>query len=325
MSLRRKQALGRGLGALLGPRHPAPTTTVLPEIPEHHRPESAAEETFAQATDAELQHLPLALIDPNPRQPRTQFDQETLIELADSIHAHGVLQPILVAKAADSSGRFVLLAGERRLRASEIAGRESIPARVIEATEAERLEFALIENVQRENLDPVEEARAYEQLATVFGYSQEEIAARVGKSRVSIANSLRLLKLSEACLRDLQSGALTPGHARAILMLFHALQQEQLRREIVEQGLTVRQAEERARQIPAGEPEKPGPRPKKAAPEPQENLDVVALQEKLILELGCKVRVKARSRTTGALEIFYQSLDDLDRVLEKLGIHMDEG
>lgn len=219
-------------------------------------------------------------------------------------------------------GRFTLLAGERRWRACRAAEKETILARVITVTEAEQLELALIENVQRENLNAVEEAHAYQELAQAFGYSQDQIARRVGKSRVAVANSLRLLKMTEKCLASLQSGEITAGHARAILMLPHALQQDHLREEIVTGGMNVREAEKRAREILEGRVDSPKSNnisQKKARRESKEDLDVVSLQERLTVHLGCKVRVKPRSKRSGTLEIKYQSLDDLDRVFELMG------
>jgi len=269
--------------------------------------------------------LPVTSISPNPRQPRVNFDQDALEELANSIRQQRVLQPILVCHAPEP-GKYIVLAGERRLRASLLAGIETIPARVITATDVEQLEFAIIENVQREDLNPVEEAQAYQQLIAAFGYSQDDVANRVGKSRVAVANSLRLLKRPAKCLQDLSTGALSAGHARAILMLHHPLQQEQLRQEILDKALTVRQAEDRARAIQNAEgTEIPEEKVKKTSENAKENLDVLALQEKLILGLGCKARIKARTASSGSIEIFYQNLDDLDRVLSQLGISMDEG
>lgn len=325
MSTRRKQALGKGLGALLGapaassPVHHSPMMAALPPV------EVAVAEPASDApsVNGELRYIPIAAIRPNPRQPRRHFDQTSLDELADSIREHGVLQPLLVTPG-DTPDDFILLAGERRLRASEIAGRETVPVRVISVTDEERLEIAIIENVQRDDLNPLEEAMAYQQLASSFGHSQDHIAKRVGKSRVAIANSLRLLKLSEKCLADLRDGRLSAGHARAILMLSHALQQEELRKEIVEKNLNVREAENRARAYLEGTPEVAPAKPKKAISQGEQNLDVVTLQEQLTTLLGCKVRIKPRSKTAGSLEIAYSSLDDLDRVFDRLGFNPNE-
>lgn len=312
MSHRRKQALGRGLGALLG----APAN-----------PEPAAAEAVAEAAPGlELLEIPIASIRPNPRQPRAVFDPERLDELSRSIAEHGVLQPILVTRDPDAADGFILLAGERRLRASEAAGLDRLPARVVAASDVERLELALIENVQRDNLNPVEEARAYEALINSFGYTQEQVAKRVGKNRVTISNALRLLKLTDNCLEDLEAGRLTAGHARAILMLPHPLQQEMLRKEILDQEFTVRQAEARARRLLDGDPEARTARKaaNSAKNEGQQDLDLVALQERLTVRLGCRVGVTARSARSGSIQIHYSSLDDLDRVLGLLGVSLDD-
>jgi ParB family chromosome partitioning protein len=270
-------------------------------------------------------------IRPNPRQPRVAFDPEKLAELASSIAEHGVLQPILVTADPSTAGEYILLAGERRLRASQLAGRTDIPARIVEASDVEQLEFALIENVQRDDLNPIEEARAYEALVNSFGYTQDEVAKRVAKSRVAIVNTLRLLRLTSNCIDDLEHRRMSAGHARAVLMLPHPLQQEMLRREILERELTVRQAEARARRILQGDVGAPedgtkkgdGGGPKSSGDE-QQDLDVVALQERLTLRLGCRVSITTRSGHSGSIQVQYNSLDDLGRILEALGISMDD-
>lgn len=297
------------------PPPPAPPTEA-PVPPPYYPPQVEPEDLRI----GEVHEVPVELIDPNPHQPRREFDPDALAELAASIREHGLLQPVLATRGAE--GRYTLLAGERRWRASKEAGLDRVLARIIEASEVEQLELALIENVQRENLNPVEEARAYQELAQAFAYSQDQIARRVGKSRVAVANALRLLKMTESCLASLQAGEITAGHARAILMLPHPLQQDRLRVQIIEEALNVREAEKRAREILEGRGDYPKSNKisdKKDSSERKEDLDVVSLQEKLTLHLGCKVRVKPRSKKTGRLEIQYQSLDDLDRVLEIMG------
>jgi ParB family chromosome partitioning protein len=233
-----------------------------------------------------------------------------------------VLQPLLVTVGKD--GGYTLLAGERRLRASELAGLEKVPVRLFEANEVQQLELAIIENVQRDDLNPVEEARGYQALMDSFQYTQEQIAKSVGKSRVAIANSLRLLKLTENCLRSLQAGEISAGHARAILMLPHATQQELLRKEIIDGGLSVREAEARARAILEGRAE-PAKRPaKQVASDAKEDLDVHALEEKLTLRLGCKVRIRTRGNgTSGTMEVAWRNLDDMDRILDLLQVSAD--
>ncbi len=321
MSSRRKQALGRGLGALLsggGQSGALSSSTLAPSPPAPESRKKTQVEENQPLTS--VQTVSLTEISPNPRQPRSTFDPAKLEELADSIREHGILQPLLISRDGDS---WILLAGERRLRAAEIAGLKEVPVRVVEASDEERLEFAIIENVQRDDLNPVEEAMAYQQLISGFGYSQDQVAKRVGKSRVSVANTLRLLKLTEGCLADLRDGKLSAGHARAVLMLPHPLQQEELRRLIGERDLSVREAEKEARELLSGgsfETAKPS---RKKTSGSEQNLDVVSLQDRLTLLLGCKVRLKPRSKTSGSLDIQYRSLDDLDRVFEKLGFDPD--
>ncbi|MDX1971146.1 MAG: ParB/RepB/Spo0J family partition protein [Candidatus Sumerlaeia bacterium] len=322
MSSKRKSALGKGLGALLGSSSPlASTWETTPEEP------SASEPSATSALPVEL---PIDQLRPNPYQPRHQFDEEKLTELADSIREHGVLQPLLVCADPEFPGKYLLLAGERRWRASQRLGLGTVPVRVVEAKDHQQLEFALIENLQRDDLNPVEEARAYQELAQQFNYTQDQVAKRVGKSRVAVANSLRLLKLSENTLLDLEEGRLTAGHARALLMLGHRLQQEALRKEIMEKEMTVRQAEERARDYQQGRVESPEEnkkspafRSEKGEKNSQQNLDVEHLAEQLTVLLGCKVQVKPRTAKSGRLEISYRTLDDLDRVLDLLGLKQD--
>ena len=321
MTRQRQKALGRSLSVLLGDRGSSNDLILRPEDLLHSSDGSA--DSSASASESILQ-IPLEDVQPNPHQPRQDFEAETLAELADSIREHGILQPLLVSPRSSGDGKYSLLAGERRLRAAQIAGLATVPARVIAAEEVARLEIALIENVQREDLNPVEEALAYQELAQAFSYSQDQIARRVGKSRVAVANSLRLLKLSPRCLDDLRHGVLTAGHARAVLMLAHPLQQDALRQEIVDQGLTVRQAEERARRIQEGNVETAPSRRKKTSAEPKEDVDVVHLQERLVERLGCRVRVRPRGATSGTLEIAYANLDDLDRVLSILGVSLND-
>lgn len=328
MSTKRKQALGRGLGALLGSNR-------RPEnLPHAYDPPAApiAKAAPTPATPAPLptgdliQAIPLAAIKPNPRQPRRHFDQQRLAELADSIREHGILQPIILTPG-EGPDAYYLIAGERRWRASQLAGKSTIPARVLTATDRERLEVAIVENVQRDDLNPVEEARAYQDMITAFDYSQDQVAKRVGKSRVAVTNSLRLLKLTEACLADLEAGRLTAGHARAILSLPHPGQQEMLRKEVIDKGLSVREAEERARHLLAGNPPTGGkgrPSAGKSAAKRRNDLDVQALEERLTLRLGCRTRCRAKANGSGRLEIDYPSLDDLDRILDLLSVKLDD-
>lgn len=305
---RRKKALGKGLGALLDAR-PVP-------IDEEASPQELPPEERDQ-----LLFLNIEDIFPNPYQPRQHFSQESLRELADSIKAHGVLQPLLVIRKDDSEDDYYLLAGERRFRASQLAGLTKVPVRVTEATEENMLAIALVENLQREDLNPVEEARAYSRLLSSFNWTQEQVAQRVGKNRVTVANALRLLKLSGQALADLEDGRLTAGHARTLLMISDTGQQEKLRKEIVEGGISVREAERRATEWATP---KPPLDPQKKPIKLQQGLDTVDFQERLMQHLGCRVKVRSRNGKTGKIEIPFNSPDELDRFLQAVGFEMDE-
>lgn len=296
----RRQALGRGLSALLGDRRASVEEQVADE----------------SGKTRQIRQIPIEDIYPNPHQPRNRFSQDSLRELADSIRQHGVLQPILVTPKKGSDHEFILLAGERRFRASQLAELSKIPAIVSEATEEEMLEIALVENIQRDDLNPMEEARAYRALMDSFGWSQEEAAKRVGKKRSTVANALRLLKLSVDAARDLEEGRLTAGHARAILSLEDAKLQEKLRQEIVRLGLSVREAERRSAMMQAPPLLK---NRKKTISRPQDSLDTVALEERLMAHLGCRVKVRSRDGQAGVLEIPFRDPDELQRFLDAVG------
>ncbi len=221
------RGLGRGLDALLGGAR---------------RQEEG--ELQSRMASGDVESVPIEDVRPNPHQPRTEFPAEALQELADSIRSQGVLQPVLIRMAAD--GGYELVAGERRLRAAKMAGLESVPALVKEMSDAESLAIALIENLQREDLNPIEEARGYHRLQQEFGVGQEELARQVGKSRSALANSLRLLQLPDSVQHDIRDGALSAGHGRALASVTDKAAQRELAARIQSQGLTVRQAEHQA-------------------------------------------------------------------------------
>jgi ParB family chromosome partitioning protein len=281
-------ALGRGLD------------TLFPEF----------EKTVVGETDT-LTNLPLDSIEKNPFQPRRVFDDEKLSEMAASIKERGLLQPILVRPVP---GGYQLVAGERRLRATRLAGLTEIPCIIIQANDAQSLELALIENLQRENLNPIEEARGYDKLSSQFGFTQEEIALRVGKDRSTVANSLRLLKLPHTIQEDIEVGRLSPGHARALLSLENKIHQTKLWSLIVEKGLSVRQAESFVREMK-----------EKQIPQSKNRLslkppDISDLEDKLMSGFGTRVQVLPSSKTSGKIVIHYSSLEDIDRILGKLGL-----
>jgi ParB family chromosome partitioning protein len=257
--------------------------------------------------------IPLRLVRPNPYQPRARFSEEALAELAETIRVHGVIQPILVRRDGD---RYLLVAGERRLRAAERAGLQAIPAIVREVDERQMLEMALVENLQREEINPVEAARAYQRLAEEFGLTQAEIAQRAGKSRAVIANTLRLLQLPESVLQEIESGELSEGHARALLLLPEPKDRLALCEHILRNGLSVREAE-RAAQKHLGERRRVSR--ETALPTPPSDPVNAALEERLRRHFATKVRLEYKEGA-GAITIEFYNDDDLARVLELLGV-----
>lgn len=284
-----KKGLGKGLGAIF-------TETAAPIQPE------------AQAETTNPLHLPIQRVEPNPLQPRKAFDEEELDQLADSIREHGIIQPLTVRKAAD--GYYQIIAGERRWRAARLAGLDEVPAMVIEADDQTVMELALIENLQRQDLNPVEEAHGYQSLIQEYGMTQEDAAQRVGKSRSAVANALRLLALPKEGLELLEIGALTPGHARAVLSLkSEELQLEAISR-ITNEQLSVRQAEALCKRL--GQ-EKPEP-----VDDGTLHIDYLAECEKSLSKvLGRGVKI-VRGKKKGRFELEFYGDDDLNLLLEAL-------
>ena len=277
------KGLGKGLGALLG------------DFTEES-PESSA-----------YQLLPLYKVEPNPDQPRSDFDDEELQALADSISQHGVIQPLTVRQM--KTGYYQIIAGERRWRASRIAGLTEIPAVILEADDRKAMELALIENLQRQDLNPVEEALGYQSLMKEYGLTQEEVATQVAKSRPAVANALRLLSLCPEVLEQVKSGTLTAGHARAILTLKSEKQQQEAAKKIIALNLSVRQAETLCKNM-AKEPA-----PKK---EPTLAVDYVAECEKnLSKQLGRGVKI-VNGKRKGRFELEFYGEDDLQNLLDAL-------
>ena len=280
----RKRALGKGLDAL---------------IPPGETPVSKREGVLEVSTD---------LILPNPRQPRLTRDDAELQNLADSIQEHGVLQPLVVLPA-NTDGSHELIAGERRLEAARLAGLSSVPVIVRIADERQQLELALIENLQREDLNPLEAAEGYRQLAEDFGLSHEEIAEQMGKSRTAVSNTLRLLKLSAAVRKALQSGKISEGHARALLALPTAQAQSGALKAILDRDLSVRQTEELVRQM-QGERKKT----KKTVSRSPEETD---LEDQLRGWLGTRVTLK-RGRRGGSMTIYFFSDEELNALVDRI-------
>ncbi len=254
--------------------------------------------------------LPLDKLKANPNQPRRVFDEDALQELAASIREHGVIQPVVVEEAGD--GTYLIVAGERRCRAARIAGLKEVPAVVRNYSDERRLEVALIENVQRMDLNPIEEAEAYRKLMELTGLSQEEVAARVGKNRSTVANALRLLKLPEDVQGSLAAGQLTPGHARSILSVVNPADQRVLFNRIVSDGISVREAEKLAADLNGGirAAAASGGHERPAKDRPPELLEI---EQRFIDALGTKVAISGGLKR-GSIKIDYYSMDDLDRL-----------
>ncbi len=262
----------------------------------------------AQAREGEpVQEIGIEEIRPNSFQPRRVFDEEKLAELAESVRVHGILQPVVVRAVI---GGYELVAGERRWRAAQLAGLSSIPAVIRELSDGEMMEVALIENIQREDLNPLEEAEALQRLLTEFGLTQEELAQRVGKSRSHIANMLRLLNLTEEVQNNVSRGTISMGHARALLALDEAQAQVAACRQVVEKGLSVRQTEELVRET---RHKRPSARQKKTTVDPW--LQEIETTLKHALATGVRIRPGRRG---GKIEIEYYSTEDLERLVEAL-------
>ena len=273
-----KHGLGRGLGALLA----APQSTA----------------------GKYLQELPVDAISPNPQQPRKDFNIKTLSDLSESVKRSGVLQPVIVRKVGLG---YELVVGERRWRAAKIAGLEKIPAVVRDVSDKESIEIALVENLLREDLNPIEEAEAYRKLLTDFGWTQEELSQHVGKDRSSVANYLRLLKLPEVIQTDLRSSRLTMGHARALLALSSLQDQLKLREEILTHSWSVRATEE-------GVQRKRSQTPRSAV---RRSPELMGLEEALRDALATRVRIVGNERR-GRIEIIYSSREELERLAEMI-------
>jgi ParB family chromosome partitioning protein len=289
--MNKSRGLGKGLGAL------------IPELEEEQNQEAQ-------------QFVEINSIVPNPYQPRKEFSDEKLNELAESIRLHGVIQPLLVR---EHQGKYQLIAGERRLRASKIVGLTEVPIVIREMTDQTMMEVALIENLQREDLNVIEEAEAYRRLMEEFSLTQEEIAKRVGRSRPAIANTLRLLNLPSIVQSELAKGTLTMGHARPLLSINSTEEQIRVWQTIQNEQLSVRQTEELIKQLTnpdnvSRETKKPN---LKNGVKPNRDPNLLELEEELQLSLGTKVTIKP-SGSGGKIEINYYSNEDFERICEKL-------
>jgi ParB family chromosome partitioning protein len=279
--------LGRGLAALLG------DAAVQP------KPQGPA-----------VRQIPLDLLEPNPYQPRTVMDQSALAELTQSVRAHGVLQPLLVRPHPDATERFQIVAGERRWRAAGSAGLHEVPALVQAMSDSEAAAIALIENLQRQDLNAIDEAEGYDRLLTQFGLTQEALGEAVGKSRSHIANTLRLLNLPASVKEAVRKGEISAGHARALLAL---PEPDTALREVIGKQLSVRQTEALANRPPRPTPPADGDAPRGPG------ADAKALEALLVQQLGLTARVNFDGQR-GSVQIFYTDLDQLDELLRRLGV-----
>jgi ParB family chromosome partitioning protein len=291
----KRKGLGRGLDSLL-PGRPSPAPIAMP----------------APQPSTGTQEISVDLIDPNPYQTRRQINEAALAELAESIRVSGVVQPVVLRPAAN--GRFQLVAGERRWLASKRAGKQTVPAVVRQISNEQAMEITIIENLQREDLNAMEQARAFERLGREFGLTQEQIAARTGKDRASISNFIRLLKLPESLQEALERGTISFGHGKALVGLVGFPEQlEKAANEVITRQLSVRQTEELAARLLQPESEEP-PKQQTVVLDP----NVREAQRTLERSLGVKVEIQDR-KGKGKIILRYGSLDDFDRILEALG------
>ncbi len=298
-----KKALGKGLSALI-------PDSYIKEL----KPQSAVSISISSGESQNasgFQLIPLAQIKPNHDQPRKEFEPSAIEELAASIKEKGILQPVVVKKINETD--YELICGERRFRAATLCGLNEIPAVVKDVAQDDFLEWALIENIQRQDLNPLEEAEAYRRLAEERILSHDEIAKRVGKNRTTVTNMLRLLRLPEEVLRLIANGLLSIGHARALLGLMTPEHQRQLAKRIAEENLSVRQVELIVNRSNAH----------RRKPKQARNLkpEIVDLERRLVQHFGTQIKIFPRkNQNQGRIEIHYFSLDDFDRILEKMGV-----
>ncbi len=303
-----KTGLGRGLSSLLGARSPADKKTKAGKKPANTPPPATVEVP---------NEVPIGKILPGAMQPRNGFDDDSLNELAESIRENGIMQPLVVRPR---DGGYELIAGERRWRASQMAGLARVPIVIRDVDDRAALELALVENLQRENLDPIEEAKGYAQLVDQFDLTQEEIATKVGKNRATVANALRLIKLPAEVQTYLRDGLLSSGHAKVILGLKHAKDQIAAAKRVIKKEFSVRQTEELLGALGQAAPGKTrrGVAGKRAATDAH----ILNLEDKLRERLGTKVALRYR-KGKGSVDIKFFNDEDLQRILQTLGIKAD--
>ena len=298
MATAKKNGLGKGLDSLITNKVNTAKTTTATTKPAVKKDEKVVEGILVNINKVE----------PNREQPRKNFDEDALLELAESIKQFGVLQPLIVQQRKDY---YEIIAGERRWRAAKLAGLKEVPVVIREMTDQEIVEISLIENIQRENLNPIEEAAAYKRLLTEFNLKQEEVAERVSKSRTAVTNSMRLLKLDERVQQMVIEGMLSTGHARALLAIEDNDLQFQMATKIYNEKLSVRDVEKLVKNLGKKKPEKK-----------EENAQQAAvfqdLEEKMKAALGTKVSINRKNDQKGKIEIEYYSMDELERLMEIL-------
>lgn len=300
MAVRKTGGLGRGLDALI----PAKASAEKEAVKKTQAEIKAEKKTAPVAAEKKVK---ISSVEPNRSQPRKHFDEDALLELAESIKQYGVLQPLLVS---DKKGYYEIIAGERRWRAAKIAGLKEIPVIVKEFTEQEVVEISLIENIQREDLNPIEEAMAYKRLLDEFHLKQDEIAERVAKSRTAVTNSMRLLKLDEKVQQMLIDEMISAGHARAILALPDKEKQASVAVKVFDEKMSVRETEKLVKTLM--EP----PREKNVEKNTTEDAVYESLEEKMKAIMGTKVVINRKKKDKGKIEIEYYSRDELERIIE---------
>jgi len=293
----KRQSLGRGLDALLS-------------IPEEAAVDTASEfQPQDRAGDGELRTIPIEMLHRGTYQPRTQFAEDSLRELADSIASQGLMQPIVVRKSHSSDNQFEIIAGERRWRAAQLAGLDRIPAIVHDVTDQATVAMALIENIQREDLNPIEESQALIRLQSEFGLTQQQVAEAVGKSRAAVANLMRLASLEKPVQQLLQQRAIDLGHAKCLLAL-QGSQQIKAAKTVADNRMSVRQTEALIKKLQNTSTEH--------SEENQANRDIENLQQQLSEKLGAKVAIQHRAGGSGKLIVSYNSVDELDGILDHI-------
>lgn len=295
-----RKALSRGLDSLISKKIDTRLVEQVNESKAGNQEENVSRETILKLSD----------IEPNKDQPRTNFDKKALSELAESIKIHGIIQPIVVRKTGST---YEIIAGERRWRASRLAGLTEVPVIVKELSDQEVYEIALIENIQRQNLNAIEEAVAYQKLIDEYDLKQDVVAERVGKSRTAVTNSLRLLKLTDPVKQMVIDGKLSAGHARALVTITDAVKQVKLADKIAGDKLSVRETEDLVKKNDGAKTERPAKENKEKATE------YVKVEEDLKQILGTKVTIKPAAGNKGRIEIEYYSLDELERLITQLG------